>query len=207
MYVPDAYKVDDPATIEAFLERYDFATIVSSPASGMVATHVPLLARRTPAGLILVGHVARANSHWEMMNGVDESLAIFHGPHGYVSPTWYASGPAVPTWNYATVHAYGRPRAMHDRTATLELLRELVLRHEKGANAWRVDSLPPHLGDRLVAAIVAFEMPVDRFEAKFKLGQNRSPEDRAGTVAGLERDSSLDAVALAAFMRSHLAGG
>jgi transcriptional regulator len=207
MYVPESFSVVDQAKIEAFLERYDFATIVSSPATGMVATHVPVVVRRGPAGLILVGHVARANSHWTVMNGAAESLAIFHGPHGYVSPTWYASGPAVPTWNYATVHAHGRPRAIHDVTFIQDLLHELVLRYEKGPKAWRFEDLPPHFSEALVSAIVAFEMPVDRFEAKFKLGQNRSAEDRAGTIAGLERAPSTDAAALAAFMRSHLGSG
>jgi transcriptional regulator len=208
MFVPESFKVDDQEKIEAFLERYDFATMVSSPDSGMIATHVPVVVRRGPAGrLALAGHVARANSHWRLMNGAAESLAIFHGPHGYVSPTWYASGPAVPTWNYATVHAYGRPRAIYDVAFTQDLLRELVLRHEKGPDAWRVESLPPHFSEGLLSAIVAFEMPVDRLEAKFKLGQNGSAEDRAGTITGLERDPSPEAVALAAFMRSHLEGG
>jgi transcriptional regulator len=207
MYVPESFKVDDQAKIEAFLARYDFATIVSSPPSGLVATHVPVVMRRATTGLVLVGHVARANSHWELMDGAVESLAIFHGPHGYVSPTWYASGPAVPTWNYATVHAYGRPRANHDMTFTEELLRELVLRHEEGPGAWRVEDQSRHFIEGLVSAIVAFEMPVARFEAKFKLGQNRSAEDRAGTIGGLEREPSLEAAALAAFMQSHLRDG
>lgn len=203
MYVPTSFKVDDQATIDAFLERYDFATIVSSGADGIVATHVPVVVKRTPSGLVLVGHVARANSHWQLMNGAGESLAIFHGPHSYVSPTWYASGPAVPTWNYATVHAYGKPQAVHDLTFTEDLLRELVHRHEIVASGWRVEDLPPQYKDGLVSAIVAFEMPVHRFEAKFKLGQNRSAADRVGTIAGLEREQSAEANALAAFMRTH----
>jgi transcriptional regulator len=207
MYVPDSFKIDDQGKIEAFLERYDFATIVSSPTSGMVATHVPVVVRRAPTGLVIVGHVGRANLHWELMNGAVQSLAVFHGPHGYVSPTWYASGPAVPTWNYATVHAYGTPRATHDSAFIHDLLRELVRRYEKGASAWRVEDLPPHFREGLVSAVVAFEMPVDRLEAKFKLGQNRSAADRAGAIAGLEREPSIEAAALAAFMRSHLGGG
>jgi transcriptional regulator len=206
MYVPKSFGIHDEAQIEAFLRRYDFATIVSAPAAGMMATHVPVVVRRTPTGLTLVGHVARANSHWELMNGTVESLAIFLGPNSYVSPTWYASGPAVPTWNYAVVHAHGKPRAVHDEDYTKDLLRELVARYEDSPNGWRLESVPPDFGDRLVAAIVAFEMPVDRLEAKFKLGQNRSAEDRAGTIAGLESAPSLEAASLAAFMRSHVGG-
>jgi transcriptional regulator len=203
MYVPESFKVTDQAKIEAFLERYDFATIVSSPDTGIIATHVPILVRRTPKGLVLVGHVARANVHWELMTGAVESLAIFQGPHGYVSPTWYASGPAVPTWNYAAVHAYGKPRATDDVAFTESLLRELVLRYENGDAAWRFEDLPRRYADGLMSAIVAFEMPVDRVEAKFKLGQNRSEEDRARTIAGLERQPSAEAAALAAFMHLH----
>lgn len=206
MYLPEPFKIDDQEKVSAFLERYDFMTIVSVPASGIVATHVPVMVRRESTGLVLVGHVARANPHWELMDGTVESLAISHGPHGYVSPTWYASGPAVPTWNYATVHAHGKPRARHDSGFIRDLLRELVRRYEKGADAWSVDDLPAPLSERLVSAIVAFEMPIDRWEAKFKLGQNRSAEDRAGVIARLEAESSGEAAALAAFMRSQVGG-
>ncbi|HKO48646.1 MAG TPA: FMN-binding negative transcriptional regulator [Polyangiaceae bacterium] len=202
MYVPNSFKVDDQAQIEAFLERYAFASIVSPAANGIVASQVPLVVRRAPMGLVLVGHVARANSHWALMDGASESLAIFQGPHGYVSPTWYASGPAVPTWNYATVHAYGHPRVIHDLTFTEDLLRELVLRYESGDNGWRVEDLPRDFSQSLLSAIVAFEMPIHRLETKFKLGQNRSAEDRAGTIAGLEREQSSEAHALASFMRA-----
>ncbi len=203
MYIPESFKVDDQAQVEAFLQRYDFATIVSAPATGMIATHVPVVVRRTPNGLVLAGHVARANAHWSLMNGADESLAIFMGPHSYVSPTWYASGPAVPTWNYATVHVYGRPRVIADANFTRDLLRDLVLRYETGPGTWRMENLPPPFNAGLVSAVVAFEMPVERWEAKFKLGQNRSAQDRAGTIAGLQRQPSPEAAALAAFMRIH----
>jgi transcriptional regulator len=207
MYLPDSFKVDDQSQVEEFLQRYAFASIVSPAAKGMIATHVPVVVRRSTSGLVLVGHVARANPHWQVMDGAVESLTIFLGPHSYVSPSWYASGPAVPTWNYAAVHAYGRPRAIHDTNFTRDLLRELVLRYETGPDAWRPENTPPGFTDGRLAAIVAFEMPIDRFEAKFKLGQNRSAADRAGTIAGLERQASPDAGALAAFMRTQLPGG
>jgi transcriptional regulator len=205
MYTPASSKIDDEAAIEAFVRRYDFATIVT-PGSALVATHVPVVVRRAATGLVIVGHVARANDEWRKMNGASEALAIFLGPHGYVSPTWFASSPAVPTWNYAAVHAYGKPRAVEDSAFTKGLLDELVARYETAPDGWRPSSVPSLYYERLLGAIVAFEMPVDRLEAKFKLGQNRSPEDRAGTVAGLERAASPEAALLAAFMRSHGAG-
>ncbi len=203
MYVPTSFEVRDEATIEAFLRRYDFATIVSAPGGDLVATQVPVVARRGPAGLVLVGHVARANLHWQLMDGATPTLAIFTGPHDYVSPTWYAAGPAVPTWNYATVHAHGKARAIDDDAFTRALLDELVVRHETGPAPWRQATLPPDFADKLVGAVVSFELAVDRLEAKFKLSQNRSAADRAGTIAGLAAADTTEATALAAFMRTH----
>jgi transcriptional regulator len=157
MYIPASFKVDDPARIEAFMDRFPFATLVGP-------------------GL---------------------------GPHAYVSPTWYATSPAVPTWNYSAVHAHGAPRATDDPTFTREVLRELVARHERGPGAWTPDALPAEMAESLVAAIVAFELPVTRLEVKFKLGQNRSAADRAGTIAGLEQDGTPQGLELAKFMREH----
>ena len=118
MYIPAAFRVSEEATILSFIERYDFSTIVTSSASdGMVATHVPVLVKRDGDRVVLQGHVARANEHWRSFDGRTQALAIFHGPHGYVSPTWYAGGDNVPTWNYAVVHAYGRPRLLEDAGA------------------------------------------------------------------------------------------
>jgi len=203
MYVPEPFKVLDEGEIRAFMEAYDFATIVSSPPQGLIATHVPVVVRRDESGVAIVGHVARANSHWQIMNGSEESLVIFQGPHSYVSPTWYANAPAVPTWNYAVVHAYGKPRFRDDREFLEIVLRSLVHKHESGRTApWRIEDQPADFYERMLANIVGFEMPVLKIEAKFKLGQNRRLEDRRGTVEGLERGVSAEERALAAFMRS-----
>jgi transcriptional regulator len=207
MYVPEAFKVVDEGEIQAFIQRYDFATIVSCPATGLIATHVPVVVRREASGLVVAGHVARANSHWQAMDGAVECLAIFHGPHSYVSPTWYVNSPAVPTWNYAVVHAYGKLRFREDRSFIETVVGDLVRRYEsQRAEPWRIEDQPSDFRDRMLAAIVGFEMPVLKVEAKFKLGQNRRPEDRAGTIAGLKREQSPEAVALAEFMRAHQSG-
>jgi transcriptional regulator len=207
MYLPASFSLDDEVTIEAFIGQYDFATVVTASSSGPIVTHAPLIARRGPeGGLVLVGHVARANDHWRAMDGASPAVAIFHGPHGYVSPTWYASGPAVPTWNYAVVHAHGKPRAADDDSFTEAAVSELVAKYEVGPDAWRIDDLPTDFRDDLMAAIVGFEMPVERLEAKFKLSQNRSDDDRAGAIAGLQRRSSGEASALADLMRRAMIG-
>jgi transcriptional regulator len=205
MYVPASFAVSDEKILESFIERYDFATLISSSSAGLVASHIPVMLRRSAGTSVLIGHLARANSQWRQFDGHAEALAIFHGPHAYVSPSWYATSPAVPTWNYAAVHVYGKPRARGEGDFTAAALRDLVARHEGSrAKSWRTEDLAGDLYEKLAKAIVAFEMPIDRIEGNFKLGQNRSQEDRLGMLQGLDAEKSPDAEALAAFIRETL---
>jgi transcriptional regulator len=206
MYIPESFRIVDEPEIEAFLQRYDFATIVTPAPETLIATHVPVAVKRDGPRLVLLGHVAKANPHWKSMDGTIESLVIFHGPHGYVSPRWYATSPAVPTWNYAVVHAYGRPQAREEPAFIEALLVDLLRRYE-GSDAWRIEDLPVDYRSRQLSGIVGFEMPVLRLEAKFKLGQNRAAIDRARTIEELERKNSSEASNLAAFMRAHVKDG
>ena len=206
MYIPRSFAVSDEKILESFIERYDFATLTSSSPAGLVASHIPVTLRRSAGTSALIGHVARANKQWRQFDGQAEALAIFHGPHAYVSPSWYATSPAVPTWNYAVVHVYGKPRAREESDFTAAALRDLVARHEGSrAKSWRVEDLGGDLYEKLAKAIVAFEMPIDRVEGHFKLGQNRSRDDRLGMLQGLDAEKSPDAEALAAFIRETLA--
>ncbi len=187
--------------LAAFIGRHGFATLITSVDGTPFATHIPLLldAARGPHGT-LVGHVARANPHWRHF-GRGEALAVFTGPHAYVSPAWYATGPAVPTWNYAAVHAYGTPAVLTDQAAVRALLARMVATYEAGAaTPWSMSTLPEEFVTRMVRAIVAFEMPLARVEGKWKLGQNRSGEDRVRTIAALRATGAPDGVALAALM-------
>jgi transcriptional regulator len=208
MYVPARFAVSDEKTLESFIERYDFATLITSSVPGLVASHIPVMLRRSAGKAVLIGHVARANKQWQQFDGQAEALAIFHGPHAYVSPTWYATAPAVPTWNYAAVHVYGKPLARIEDEFTAGALRDLVVRHEGSrAKPWRMEDLAGDFYKRLANGIVAFEMPIDRVEGNFKLGQNRSREDRLGTLQGLDAEQSREAEALAAFIRETLESG
>ena len=205
MYVPASFAVSDEKTLESFIERYDFATLTSSSSAGLVASHIPIMFRRSAGKAVLIGHLARANDQWRQFDGRTEALAIFHGPHAYVSPTWYATSPAVPTWNYAAVHVYGKPRAREEADFTVAALRDLVARHEGSrAKPWRTEDLAGEFFEKLAKAIVAFEMRIDRIEGNFKLGQNRSQADRVGMLEGLDAEKSSDAEALAAFIRATL---
>jgi transcriptional regulator len=137
----------------------------------------------------LIAHMARANPQWRQFATGVETLTIFQGPHAYVSPAWYATEPAVPTWNYAAVHAYGVPTIIDDRERTIELLNRTVARYEASFDPPWNGELPAEYRDGLIRAIVAFEIPVARIEGKFKLGQNRSIADQQGVFDALSQSS------------------
>lgn len=183
MYVPASFRVDDQETVFEFVERHSFATVVSVRAGVPFASHVPLMLDR--GRNVLVGHLARANPQWDTFESGDEVLAIFTGPHAYISPTWYTTGPAVPTWNYTAVHIYGKPRLLSGEP-TAEAVDTLVRKYEDHREKPWPNELPADFRHRLLAAIVGFEIPLERVECKFKLGQNRSAEDQAGMMQGLQ---------------------
>src|SRR5688572_30296662 len=117
MYLPKHFEVTDRAVLYEFIAAHSFATLVSTVASSLFATHLPLLLDLDAAGnATVVGHVARGNRHRLAFDSESESLAIFQGAHSYISPAWYAESPAVPTWNYSVVHVYGRAQIIEDET-------------------------------------------------------------------------------------------
>lgn len=194
MYRPAHFAEDDRATLFALMRRYDFATLVTMAGEKPVATHLPLLIDTgRGANGTLLGHVSRANEQWRGFGDGPESLAIFQGPHAYVSPRWYATRPLVPTWNYAVVHAYGRPAIVDDADAKLAIIERLVTTQEAVMpEPWRVDDIPGDYREAQLSGIVAFEIEITRLEGKFKMNQDKRPADRAGVIAALEaRDDPL----------------
>jgi len=144
-----------------------------------------MLERDADGNRVLVGHLARANPQWRAFDGVTPAMAIFHGPECYVSPSLYSPGVHVPTWNYAVVHARGAPRVMEDRAAMERMMATLVERHENDrAQPWKL-SLSTEDWTDFLAAIVGFRMPVTQLDAKFKLSQNRLPQDRERVMHAL----------------------
>lgn len=195
MYVPDAFRFDDPKTLLAHAAAYPFATLITQGEGGMAVSHLPLLV--DVARNLLRGHLARENpqiSHFAV--GVDV-LAIFHGPHGYVSPSVYVEQPSVPTWNYVVVHVHGRARLV-DEGALRAILDDMVSCFDQ--TGWRPDASGEFMARKL-AAIAGFEIKIERLEGKAKLSQNRSLTDQAGVVSWLERGDDQSR-ALAALMRA-----
>ena len=198
VYIPKPFLVEDRKVIVAFMQQFDFAAVVSHSDTGFVASHVPVLIREVGSELQIVGHVARGNSHWRLMDRQTESMVIFQGPHAYVSPTWYAVSPAVPTWNYAVVHAYGRPAVVQDKDWLRRHVTELTTQQEASeAQPWAVSDAPENYVDVMLRGIVGFRFAITRLEGKWKMSQNREMPDRQGVVAGLTARASGDDLAIA----------
>ena len=202
IHIPKHFAEHDLARLQALVRAHNFATLVSAHQGEIQVSHLPFLL--DAQGKMLRAHMARANPQWRTLSPEREVLVIFRGPHHYVSPAWYARHPSVPTWNYAVVHAQGRPTLIEDREGLAVLVRDLVTRHEAASpEPWKMD-LPPDYQDKMLSAIVGFEIEITRLDGKFKLSQNRPVGDRQLVIEALERLGSDDAVGVAALMRENL---
>jgi len=202
MYIPSHFRIDDPASIREFIQGNAFATVVTHSEGSAFASHLPVLVGN-PEGAPshFLAHMARANPQWHHFVNGEEVLLIFHGPHAYISPFWYEAEEAVPTWNYAVVHAYGRASVIED-TARLKQMVEILTRTYEGTQA---DTLFSRWSEefvtRMLKGIVGFEVQVTRLEAKFKLGQNRVAADTRKVFEALTHSSDPYDNALAKLMK------
>ena len=186
MYVPKAFAVDDLPTLHDFIDRQPFGLLISQSAGRSFGSHIPFLLDRTtgPHGT-LIAHVARANPQWKDLAD-QEALAVFTGPHAYLSPTWYAEPRTVPTWNYTAVHVYGRVEVVHEPREIVEFVRRLTASMEGGLpEPWTFDPGDPFVV-RLAEGIVGLRIQIAQLEGKFKLNQNHPAERRARVIASLE---------------------
>jgi transcriptional regulator len=215
MYCPAHFREERAVVLQALMRAAPFASLVIATEQGLEANLLPLLLREGPpgagdTGLMLVGHVARANPIWKKP-ARGEALAIFSGPQGYISPSAFASkkehGKVVPTWNYVTVHAHGPIRWIEDDAWLAAFLEELTNEHEAGrAEPWRVSDAPADFTAATRRGIVGLEIPVTRLEGKLKLNQNRSLADRQSVIAELRQRDDEASNALAEAMQAALDG-
>jgi transcriptional regulator len=202
VYVPHFHQMDEPE-IPAFLDAVATAELVTTGPEGYpLATLMPFVLD----GDRVLMHMARANDHWRTIAPDTPALAIVAGPQAYVSPSWYATkrehGRVVPTWNYSAVHLTGRVTAHEDEGWLRDVVERLTERHEQHrAGRWSVEDAPADYVRKQLRAIVGIELHVERVEAKAKLSQNRSDEDRAGVVVGLEDEGGGREAEVAAAMR------
>ena len=202
MFMPDHFRVDDAAEMHALMRTHPFAALVSMTPSGLYGTHLPtVLKDEGPHGTIEC-HLARANPHWKDLAKGEEAMMIFQGADGYITPNWYATkaatGKAVPTWNYAIVHAYGRPAIMNDKDWLKRHVTELSDEQERTeAHPWKVSDAPDSYIDVMLRGIVGFRFEITRLEGKSKMSQNREAQDRLGVIDGLKARASGDDVEIA----------
>lgn len=199
MYQPPHFREDRLELQHGLIRAHPLGLLVTAGPGGLMANPVPFLVEPGAGAGTLRAHVARANGQWHELGSVAECLVVFQGPQDYVTPSWYATkretGKVVPTWNYATVHAWGLPRVIDDPAWLARQIRDLTrMMEDVRTRPWAVEDAPMEFIDAQVRGIVGIEIPISRIEGKWKMSQNRSEADRVGVVSGLRADG-LDAVA------------
>jgi len=190
MYIPKLYREENREKILEFLRQNEFATLVTYDGAKPVASHLLMEIVEDGENLLVNGHMSKANSLWRVLEKNAEVLVIFQGPHTYISPTWY-NHVNVPTWNYQSVHVYGKPRLITEHREAYGLLKRLVDRHEPNSH-YKLETLPHDFVEKEMRGIVAFEIEVTHVEANYKLSQNRDDENYRSIVSHLgERTDDL----------------
>jgi transcriptional regulator len=180
-----------------FIQEYGFGVVISAD-NGLSATHLPFVLKADEGEQgVLYAHCAKANTHWNTLQG-QNVLVIFTGPHAYISPSWYKTQPAVPTWNYTAVHAYGVASLLNPQD-TLKAVDEVVKKYEPQLLV-SPDIVTDQIKHKLLAGIVGFKVELTTIEGQLKLGQNRSQEDQAGIYKTLSNSQDLSDLALAKYM-------
>ena len=204
VYIPRPFAPREPEQVARLVAEHPFATLITAGGAEPQLSHVPLQfdPANGPHGTLL-GHMARANPHWRHF-GDGASVAIFHGPHAYVSPSWYAEpASAVPTWNYCVAHLHGTAELMDTDRDKRALLDAMVQRYEAArAQPWRLQ-LEDRALEAFLGAIVGFRLRIERVDAKFKLSQNRSADDRERVIERLRAEGHAEAIATAAWMEAY----
>jgi transcriptional regulator len=206
MYMPPAFRVDDPGELHAMMRAARLCNFVTATADGLMATALPpIFDPQEGAYGTLYGHLAKANPQWRSPP-IGNALAIFMGPDGYVTPSWYAAkqehGKVVPTWNYTSVHVHGQVEYFEDSERLRQVVTRLTDLHEhERAQPWAVTDAPEVFVQAQLNGIVGVRMPVSRIEGKRKLSQNRSAEDRSGVAQGLAESDRPTERALAGLIQ------
>jgi transcriptional regulator len=204
MYLPQPFAESRVPVLHAAIRALGFGALVTLGEDGLAASHVPMLIDGEPGPFgVLTGHIARENPQWRVVKYDTEALAIFLGPHTYISPSWYATkqqtGRVVPTWNYIAVEAKGRLRFFDNRENLRHIVTRLTEKYEaRRAAPWHVADAPGDYIDTMLKAIVGFELTITSLEGKWKMSQNQPPQNRAGIIAGLKAAGADEIAAIVA---------
>ena len=206
MYIPKANEENRVSVMQALMVSQPLATLVTLGASGLFASHIPMIFEDDGSEFgLLKGHISRGNAQWHDFVPTVDALAIFSGHQHYISPNWYPGkiehGKEVPTWNYAVVHAYGSLKAIEDEQWLLTFLNRLTDVHEASSPVpWKVSDAPADFIQTLLHGIVGLELPIRRLEGKWKVSQNRTEEERKGVIEGLAKLDTNESRAMKALV-------
>jgi transcriptional regulator len=200
MYSPEHFKETNPERISALIKGNPLGMLITAPDGEPFVSHLPFILDGSAGSQgKLLGHMARANPQWQHFVEGSKVLVVFQGPHAYVSPSWYSS-PGVPTWNYAVVHLRGIPRLLEGESELEALVEQITHVHESHLpNPWK-PNLTGERRSKLLNMIVGFEIEITHIQGKFKLSQNRPPEDQRSVVDKLSQSSNQTEAAVAKLM-------
>ncbi|OAS85379.1 FMN-binding negative transcriptional regulator [Metabacillus litoralis] len=201
MYIPKQFKIDDEEVIYDFIEKYGFATLFSQHKGEPYATHLPLMLNKSENALY--GHFARPNEQWKDAEN-QQVLVIFQGPHCYISPSWYETTKAVPTWNYVSIHLYGKIEIIEDEKVIFDSLNDLVNKYESTDSPYNLNDVEPDFIKGMSKGIVAFRIKITKIEAKAKLSQNHPVERQELIIKHLENTFQQDNLQVASLMKKNL---
>lgn len=201
MYIPPKFKITDDEINYEVINQHGFATLFSQHHGLLFATHLPLILDEDHA--ILYGHFARQNPQWEDIVG-QTVLAVFHGPHCYISPSWYETNQAVPTWNYVTVHVFGEVELLEGGSELTKHLNEIVHKYEAPDSSYRLDEADSNFIDGMTKGIQGFKVNISRIEGKAKLSQNHPTHRQKRVIEQLETSTDTDERKIASMMRANI---
>lgn len=199
MYIPSSNQMDNQNEIIDFMRRFSFATIISNKGGIPIATHLPFIVEKRDEKLVLISHFAKANEQWK--NILDQTvLVIFSEPHAYISTTHYDKELNVPTWNYISVHAYGKAKLITDYDKTISLLEKTIANYEQSfSTKW--DSFSEEYKVGMVKGIVGFELTIKDLQAKKKISQNRTATEKAKIINALSKSTDSNETLIAEYMK------
>ncbi|SHR50802.1 FMN-binding negative transcriptional regulator [Mycobacteroides abscessus subsp. abscessus] len=201
MYIPNYFKITDETIAYDIMKEHSFATLISQNNGMPFATHLPLMLNKE--NTYLYGHFARPNPQWTDIQN-QTVLAIFHGPHCYISPSWYETNKAVPTWNYVTVHVYGEVELLEDEHELMNSLHEMVLKYEAPDSSYRLQDVDGEFLTGMNKGIQGFKIKINKIEGKAKLSQNHSTQRQELVIEQLDRCSNTDEKQIASLMKANL---
>ncbi len=201
MYIPSYFEIKDKGEIYDIIAENGFATLFSQHNGTPFATHLPLMIDKELK--VLVGHMARPNPQWkDIVN--QEVLVVFQGPHCYISPSWYETVRAVPTWNYVAVHVYGQVEITDDEQELMGSLDDLVKKYEGSSSSYKLDEVDVSYIEGLSKGIVGFKIKINKIEAKGKLSQNHPLVRQQRVIQQLEQIGSEDTHQIAQLMKHNI---